>query len=264
MKFLIFTFLFLFVTCNKQHNKTTTDCGNAYEFQDASFNKDLTLYANIKFFFLKDSLAKDDSILVKNALLLLNKQMEITNKQFKLDTIEFIGSRYKDQMVSFRSLARNYNKENSFNVYVYDSIQPDYSGDRRNIRAEAADIPSKTIAIRYQFLNTSTLTHEILHCVGLYHIHQPDPTDGYNVDYGDLVCDTRSIVDVTEYVDGDCNYIGPSDPKSDTTHYECNIMTYIKESCRSCITDGQIRRINRIIHDSEDLRKIFGIKTDNL
>ena len=264
MKTLFCFLILLFFTCNKHEEVSSTDCGSYYDFQDTYFDKQKVYTAKVKIFIFKDSLSTKDSVLINNSILLLNQLLEITNKQFKLDTIELLDTVHWEDMPSFRKIAKKHNKKDVFNLYIYSNYQPNFPEEKQNVRGEAGGIPSKTIAIREIYLNTSTLAHEMLHCLGLRHVDQPDYTDGYNVKYGDLVCDTRAIPSMDDFVDGDCNYIGPNEPTIDTSHYECNIMTPIKPTCRKCITDGQLDRLNRVIYDSDDLKRIFGIKTDNL
>ncbi len=215
---------------------------------------------------MQDSVSREDSLLVTKSLEVLNTHLLITNKQFVLDTIEVGGAENQFEMPYFRRYAKKNNKEKVFNIYVYNDIQEDYSGDRRNIRAEAGSIPGRTIATRKQWMATSTISHELLHCGGLLHIQTADPTDGFSSETGDLICDIRSIVNIDDYVSGECHYINEIEKTEEdiNTDYTCNIMSYVANKCRRCVTDGQISRLNKVINDSEDLRKIFGIKTDNL
>lgn len=265
MKITLFVILSLFIgTCSTVTTHNTSDCGNTYDFTDAYFDPNQVIYGKIRFVFMQDIISKEDSNLVVSSLELLNTHLLITNKQFLIGSIETGEVKYKYDMPYFRKFAKINNKDNFFNVYIYDNIQEDYSGDRKFIRAEAGSIPGKTVAIRKQWMNTSTISHEFGHLLGLYHIQTPDPTDGYNTTEGDLICDIRSVVDIDDYVSGTCQYIGPELPPFDSTDYTCNLLSYAYEKCRSCLTPGQIQRINFIIQNNEDLKRIFEIKTDNL
>lgn len=266
--FKLFILLLFLISCSKSEQLSTNDCGTAYSFDDPKKEMEKDLHAKVRFIYFtenSDTLNLLDSLYIVNSLNLLNNQLsEATfggelSLNFSLDSIKVIKSKEKSEdMPSFIKHASLYNKENVFNIYIYSNNQPYMVGEEIGVRGRAAGIVSKTLAIRYGYLNTSTLTHEMLHCLGLIHVHQPDNTDGYNIDNGDLVCDTKSI-NAEDYVDGECNYVGPNLSPDDFHKYECNLMSYVHTDCRKCLTEGQAKRVKFEIQGKDILRKCFNL-----
>lgn len=278
MNFLKVLFLFAFVLSCSQSNKTfLEDCETSYASDDPSSEMKEELVANVKFVVFVDSLNEYvDEEIFENAIKSLNADYSVTRKKglnlsFEFLEIEKIVSpENKKDFPSFLKHATKHNTDSLIGgklpivVYVYGTYQPYLIGKRARIKGEAADIPSRTLAIRIDFINSSSFTHEMGHCLGLLHIHQPDNTDGYNTTNGDLVCDTRSG-NLQDYVNGDCNYVGPEIlPPDSPRKYECNFMSYISPECRTCLTDGQIARMYSMIQNNTTLRKCFGLTVSEL
>jgi len=269
MKFLKLLFLLIVIlSCQSEENRTLQDCGTAYSFDDPKKEMEKDLHAKVRFILFtenSDTLNLIDSLYIVNSLNLLNNQLsEPTfggelSLNFSLDSIVVIKSKEKkEDMPSLIRHASTYNKENVFNVYIYGDEQPYMIGEDCLVRGRAAAIVSRTMAVRYSYLNTSTLTHEMLHCLGLIHVHQKDTSDGYNVESGDLVCDTRAV-SAEDFVDGDCNYVGPDISPDNPSKYECNLMSYINADCRKCLTEGQAKRVKFEIQGKDILRKCFNL-----
>lgn len=270
LKLLFFTSLFFISSCTKTSNSSVQDCGTSYSFDDPKFQMDKELHAKVRYVVFLDSLETIDTNSIEASLRLLNSQLsEQTfggelHLQFNLDEIVHVCAKEKkEDMPSFIKHASLYNKDKVFNIYVYGDKQPYMIGEDSLVRARAAGIPSRSIAIRKGFLVTSTITHEMLHCLGLIHVHQKDETNGYSIETGDLVCDTKSI-NAEDFVDGNCNYVGPDLAPDVAAKYECNLMSYIKSDCRSCLTEGQAKRVKFVIQGVDILRECFNLPISKL
>ncbi len=128
----------------------------------------------------------------------------------------------------------------------------------------ASDIPGTSLVIGGTYVNTSVLSHELGHCIGLFHTHSgrgcndfancEEAIDGSNCETcGDLVCDTPADPCLSGYVDANCNYTGPPEFNPDTE----NIMSYAPPSCLNILTDGQIERIYSEIVNNELMLKVL-------
>ena len=262
--FILVTFLFLTACANKKISGPTEDCATSYTLDDPEKEMEGILVAKVRFVFFADSVDTVSLEYVRMSLDAMNALLKSTNKQFELDEIEVVCSPNKHNMQNFVQHAFDMNKDGVFNVYIYDDVQPRMPSYKKNVRGEAADIPSRTMAIKRAYLNTSTLAHEMLHCLGLLHVHQADKTDGYTIHSGDLVCDTKSG-NVEEYVTEECKYIGPEIAlPDDPRKYECNLMSYISADCRNCLTEKQLDRVDFMIQNTSSLRECFGLTVSEL
>lgn len=272
--------LFLFamiLSCAQSDTTYSEDCETSYASDDPTSEMEDELIANVKFVVFVDSLNEyiNTEVFYK-AVETLNNDFSVTRKRnlklgFRLlDVEKIVSPENKKDFPGFLRHAMQYYSDELVDgklpivIYVYGDSQPYLTGRNAGIKGKAADIPSRTLAIRNSFVNSSTITHEVGHCLGLLHIHQPDYTDGYNTMTGDLVCDTKSG-SLAKFVTGDCNYVGPEISPPDTPRkYECNFMSYISPECRTCLTDGQIARMYSMIQNTTTLRRCFGLTVSEL
>ncbi len=107
------------------------------------------------------------------------------------------------------------------------------------------------------------LSHEIGHCLGLYHTFHGEFCNGseYPCDEcGDMVCDT--VIDtfgdqLREHVDKDtCEFdLGEYTPDPAPTGDPLNIMAYSWSSCMTTFTNGQVQRMLYFIENSLTLQE---------
>jgi hypothetical protein len=144
-----------------------------------------------------------------------------------------------------------YDEPNVLSVYVYD--EPGHT----EFAGVAGGIGSTFLAMRLDYFlsDMRTFEHEIGHCLGLFHTHQPDTTAGNTAVSGDFVCDTPASESLLGTVDRECNYIGKLE--IDPIEIELlkrNLMSYSYPTCREEFTEGQIKRMRWVIAQSRDLR----------
>ena len=233
-------------------------CGTTYNLSDLYFNEDDTLYFNVKFhYILTDSTQKADSSDMAEFF-------TINNSFYKPARVQFVNNGYcetidaeeSENMPNFKKFVVKHGEEGSINVFVYANRQPYYTGDSENVVGIAAGIGSTFFAIRKNFVRTLTATHELGHNLGLLHLTTPDETNGLNDFTGDLVCDTRSINDLSSKVNYMCEFIGNDNfTEKEKEILTKNLMSWVHLHCREIITENQMARIKWMIENSSDLRK---------
>jgi hypothetical protein len=138
----------------------------------------------------------------------------------------------------FNALTATQNVPNAVNIYLLPVNPLQYAG-------RASAIPGRNLVVGIDYISTSTLPHELGHCLNLFHTHHQlesggcgDNGSNCNV-CGDYVCDTPvdpllscgSNVDPTS-----CAYIGGGGYTPDTR----NIMSYsCRTPCRNRFSAGQ-------------------------
>ncbi len=186
------------------------------------------------------------------------------NKTYNAINITIISAGY--QYIDDDVLFTDYNfNEGPFPTYGPTHHIVPASGDAINIfvlahnhprlGGMAAAIPSADFWVSSNAaLTTSTISHELGHCLGLFHTHETNNNgnvvkelvDGSNCDKaGDFICDTPADPNLTYKVDAFCQYIGTElDPSKKVYHPDpTNIMSYASEDCRTRFSEGQKARI---------------------
>jgi hypothetical protein len=145
---------------------------------------------------------------------------------------------------SYASLISTDTHSNAIDLYL---LSPNDTYSR------ASGIPGVALSIGGSYVGSSVLSHELGHCLGLYHTHSgrgcndnancAENINGTNCSScGDLVCDTPADPCLSGNVNTTCGYIGGNGFNPDVH----NIMSYAPPLCLSLFSQGQIERMHYI------------------
>ena len=203
---------------------------------------------------------------VKQALKILQNDYAPFNISFVWDcAIDYIDDDSYYFNAENHSQIFNVNKfPNGINIYLFDD-EPSGQGTGYGL---ANNLPGDAFLIFGNYwlppyfpllTNTHVISHEMGHCLGLFHTHQFFFTcysyaNGLNCSTcGDFVCDTPADPGMSFNVSPEtCEWLGsgvdiegtPFDPD------ETNIMAYTELSCMKSFSEGQGYRMQRIIQIS--------------
>jgi len=120
--------------------------------------------------------------------------------------------------------------------------------------SRASNIPGIALCVGGSYVETSVLSHEFGHCLGLFHTHSgrgcgdgancAENINGSNCSTcGDLVCDTPADPCLSGLVNTNCKYIGGNGFNPDVN----NIMSYAPPECLTRFSQGQVERMHYTI-----------------
>ncbi|MCI0392468.1 MAG: M43 family zinc metalloprotease [Acidobacteria bacterium] len=169
---------------------------------------------------------------------------------------------------------------NTINVYFTDLAglngQASFTTDA--FQGVLMDIGAASVASSPGAANVSTFAHEIGHYFDLYHTHETWPDNMGNPTLvecprgnncgstGDLVCDTPADPGLQASgafrVDNNCAYDNTAMTPGgcDNTAYNPptrNLMSYSRAGCRTEFTPEQIRRVLRVLRDTNNRRNLI-------
>lgn len=162
------------------------------------------------------------------------------------DTTEALAVR-KASVNNFEEYTSIMDKERCINLYLMPFKDNDFMGSAGDF------IPDVHCAVQAWAFNSSSTPHELMHALGCHHIYEPDITDGYNDEYGDLVCDTPSANNFGKFVNRFCNYALPNRTLEESKILVANLMGNSPSQCRCTITKGQGKRIKKNTQVNKDL-----------
>lgn len=234
-------------------------CGMSYSTSEIFFEEEDEVGIKLRFvYFAEDTMDfPPDYVPIVDYINLFFKPAKIEFKSVKEEVIT--DEDIKQDMPSFIKYNFKYfHNDSVLTIYIYGDFQPNYSNDQQSIVGAAGGIGSKFVAVKKSYINSVTTIHEILHAFSLTHTFIPTDTEGYDIYTSDKVCDTRYINNVHEKVDGNCNFIGEELLQEDEKEeIICNVMSYNHSKCRTCITEGQIRKIRFYLHESPSMHMIL-------
>jgi hypothetical protein len=187
--------------------------------------------------------------------------------QFKLITYSNISGSPSDHLLinktikekvtrfniqNYQFFAMMLNEPHVLNIYVYNEPKS------TPFAGVAGGIGSDYLAIRKDYFDppARTLIHEIGHCLSLYHTHQPDETDGYNIFDGDKVCDTPSGRSLSGKVNRECELNTELESVSDSIQ-RINLMSYSYPFCRKEFTPGQVKKMRWYVEQSPQAQSML-------
>lgn len=272
MKGLILIIILMLSHCNSSvpsvQSMSNAECALTYDTNEALFsdNDTLIIGVNIIHFMNNDTFEYDANLLERqlNLTSLLFDKAKIKFKLVSFTNVKGVPSDNLELSATLKTKVLSYdisnyqffsmmmNEPHVINVYIYNQ------SERSTFAGVAGGIGSDYLAIRKDYFDrpTRTLAHEFGHCLGLYHTHQSDDTDGYNIYNGDKVCDTPSSISLSGKVDKECNLDKSIDTLADSIQL-MNIMSYSYPFCRENFTDNQIQRMRWFIEQSKDLQSVL-------
>ncbi|MBK6267274.1 hypothetical protein JKA74_19690 [Marivirga sp. S37H4] len=248
-----------------------SDCGTPFNLENYNrqkvnssnsrllVNPDSKLGVNVKVHFVRKN---DGSGAKYNHSILNNLEIGLSNK-FKDYNILFdiIGYTNINNTTYFDydivvdpnvSLFNINNDPNVINIYILNRAQV-FTG---LINGRAKDIPSNAFLITYDALFTTTMQHEMGHCLNLYHTFQGTATNTSGCaelvpsvlpnceECGDLVCDTPA--------DANTGRTGMYNPDIQ------NFMSYYRET-RNRFTNGQKNRMLQTFYDENVVARTMNL-----
>lgn len=187
------------------------------------------------------------------------------NRDFLPDglSIQSVGFDFIDSTALFdadgdaehNTLFATNNQANAMNFYIVNSAS--ISG--LNLAGRAQSILSRNFFVTAGRALTSTSSHELGHCLNLFHTHETafgvERIDGRNCSTaGDRLCDTPADPELTTAdVNAACNYIGGGGFNPDTR----NIMAYGRRACRTRFTEDQLDKMKLTLDQSSVLANVI-------
>lgn len=244
--------IFIFLACGMESLKDAEfECGASPYLVLGSQLKD-SLVIKIKVSkIIKDPIQELDVALAGRMINRLNKDFNKHGYYFYLAKVEtFLNERfYKEGISSYEDHVDKYQENGYLNVFFYENSHSGFSAAARNI-------PSIAFATKEGYADTSTASHEMGHCLGLFHTHTQGG-DGYKK--GDFICGTPYADLFNEepfgylgYVSSDCRYTGPLGNLPQEAHDKNirNLMSYGLAKCRNELVKDQIDKIRFTIVNS--------------
>ena len=180
----------------------------------------------------------------------LNSDFAGSGIQFQSGGTSFIDNTYYNQLSpsQYQTLFNINSHSHAIDIYVLGT-----STQTNDVNGYASSISSTAYWVHGSVYNTSTLSHEMGHCLGLYHTHHGTVTEsggdtnqckelvnGSNgATCGDYIADTPADPRLWN----GCNYSGGSNIKDANGQTynpsSTNIMSYANNSCRTSFTSMQ-------------------------
>lgn len=147
---------------------------------------------------------------------------------------------------------------NAIDIYIAE--KSDWAG-----RADA--VLSKDFVIHKDYAITGVVSHEMGHCLNLYHTHElqfgQELPNGSNCETtGDLICDTPADPNLTNYQHLLQNCLFPNNSittPNNVTYYPDtkNLMSYTTPDCMLRFSDGQVERMKDAMFNAPILQDVL-------
>lgn len=279
MKIIYFITIYFFTLygfsqeCGTPTNSVNQDFTQIILGRLASYVNDGPYCINVKFHIVRknDGTGGFDSSNIENLVSNLNQAYNPVNIFINNEGYDFINNTtYYDLTNSeFGDLITINNVSNAINFYLVNDFGS-YAGSAENIL-------STNLVVDNSFAFSSTSSHEIGHCINLFHTHhgtwicERDSTTCIEIDNnnnsicGDYISDTPADPCLLPFDNNAC-----SGSRSYTVNTSCayngdggynpdpsNIMSYSRKFCRTNFTQGQGQRMRDALQESTLLQQII-------
>ena len=203
---------------------------------------------------------------VRQALEILDQDFNPHNIFFVWDCdIDYIDSDYYHDNIAISIYFQNPHTDG---IDIY--LQPPHPGLPGG-QGRASGIPGERLYLfgsigGFPLALSHAFSHEVGHCLGLYHTHHPNDPFASGCDElvnqsncsscGDFVCDTPADPNINFNVDNDCEWTDSGNDANGDPYApdEENIMAYTDLGCMDYFTEGQAERMRLVIATEQILQ----------
>ncbi len=149
------------------------------------------------------------------------------------------------------------NHSNAIDVYITEKA--DWLG-------KANGILSTELVVVKDYATTGVLSHEMGHCLNLYHTHETKfglelPDESNCKTTGDLICDTPADPNLFYFRDNliNCSFTSGSITVNGVIYYPDtkNLMSYTNPECMQHFSNGQVERMKEAMYNSPVLQAVL-------
>ncbi|MDH3382325.1 MAG: zinc-dependent metalloprotease, partial [Flavobacteriaceae bacterium] len=235
--------------CGTTTNSTYQKFSSLSRMLFGNSSSESNICLNAYFHVVRDDNGIEDNLLrvdVIDIISKLNQDYATHNISFNNSGSDYIdNSTYLDIIGSeFNDLININNVQNAINIYLVNSA---------TFLGKANGILSQSLVIMKEYSATGIISHEMGHCLNLYHTHETQfgVENEDNCTYaGDLLCDTPIDPGLKDNVNSTCQYVGGGVFTPDTK----NIMSYSPQYCLEHFSNGQAIRMRDAILNSPILQ----------
>lgn len=196
--------------------------------------------------------------------------------------LEKLNEDYAPYKISFKSLGTGYvdntafsddgagiyagNVEQLFATNHHANAIDIYIAEKADWLGKANGIPSTDLVVHKDYALTSVVSHEMGHCLSLYHTHElmfgQELPDGSNCETaGDLICDTPADPNLEKYrkdLNSNCE-LSYTIVEQGVSYYPDtkNLMSYTAPDCMQHISNGQVERMKDAMFNAPILQDVL-------
>ena len=198
------------------------------------------------------------------------------------EMLQKLNEDYQQYNISFKSLGTGYinnsiytndgvgvyggNVDQLFATNDHPNAIDIYIAEKSDWAGRADGVLSKDFVVHKDYALTGVLSHEMGHCLNLYHTHelqfgQELPNGSNCKTAGDLVCDTPADPNLSSFGDDlvNCSFSSGSITVNGITYYPDtkNLMSYTAPECMQRFSDGQIERMKDAMFNAPILQDVL-------
>jgi hypothetical protein len=197
--------------------------------------------------------------------------------------LDKLNEDYEQYNISFKSLGTGYinnsaytndgvgvyggNIDQLFDTNDHPNAIDIYIAEKSDWAGRADGVLSKDFVIHKDYAITGIVSHEMGHCLNLYHTHElqfgRELPNGSNCQTaGDLICDTPADPNLNSHhskLDSNCNTTQPINDNNGVTYYPDtkNYMSYTTPDCMQRFSDGQVRKMKDAMLNAPILQDVL-------